>query len=263
MPRRPGRPHVAVLCALTWLACLNVSTRAHAQSQRAADTRYQDAHVDRVIMSSTAETHPEGTAFGSLYVVLPQVGYALTQRLQLSLTGFSDLGSRGNFVFDLTAKANLLRTRTLRVAALTSIALLHADRLSLAFGRIGAAAQWCFAATCESSINASGMVVLHDKGDLLIPYGGALGFVGHLSGVAKLLLEYGTLSSLADSFVSDQINIWYVGYGLRFSRPSWGFDVVFLRHMALKVPENRPSGPNIIDVLGLPLLIFTYRVGHD
>lgn len=263
MPRWIRSPGAVPLCTLIWLLSESQVSSAHAQSRRDTDTRYQDAHVDRVVFSPTAETHPEGTLFGSLYYVIPQVGFAPTQRLQLSVTGFSDLQSRGNFLFEATAKANLLRTRTLRVAALTAIDIVRLDGQSLAFGRMGATAQWCFADTCESSVSASGMLMIHDKADVLVPYGAAVGFIGHLGGATKLLLEYGTLASLADSFIADQLNVWYAGYGLRFSRASWGFDVVFVRELALKVPQNRRSGPNLGDVIGVPLLVFTYRVGHD
>lgn len=241
-----------------------MSSDARAQSARGTDSRYRDANVDRVILSPTAETHPEGTLFGSVYeIILPQVGYAPTQRLQLSLTGFSDLRSKGTFVMEATVKANVLRTRTLRVATITAIDILHGGGQSLVFGRIGGTAQWCFADTCESSVNLSGMLVIHDKADVLLPYGAALGFIGHISGATKLLLEYGTLSSFAGSWLTDRLNLWYVGYGLRFSRANWGFDLVFIRRLAQDVPQNRRSGPNLGDVVGLPLLVFTYRFGHD
>lgn len=245
---------------LAWL--VTGGTVAHAQSRRDTDVRSLDANVDRVILSPTAETHPQGTFFGSVYeFVLPQVGFAPNQRMQLSLTGFSDLKS--SFVLEATLKANLLRTRTLRIASITAIDVLRGDGQSLVFGRLGATAQWCFEDTCASSVNVSGMVLASNLADVLLPFGAAVGFIGRLSGGTKLLLEYGTLSSFSNAFGLDAVSFWYAGYGLRFFGRSWGFDLVMIRQLDMQLADNRRSGPNLIEFLGFPLLVFTYRFGHN
>ncbi len=240
---------------------------ANAQSRHDRDPRYMDANVDRVVLSPTAETHPQGTIYGSLYeIVLPQVGFAPTQRLQLSLTGFSDLAADPSYIFEITVKANLLRTRSWRIAALTAIDVLRAvddaagTTESLMFGRLGGTLQYCFGDACQSSVNVSGMLVLSDKADAFFPFGAALGFVGHVAGVAKVLLEYGTLNSFSEGFPIDAIPFWYVGYGMRFSQRSWGLDVVMIRDLDVKFPDGQRDGPNLGDVLGFPLLVFTYRL---
>jgi hypothetical protein len=265
MPSDARRPVGLFLAAI--MCASSAASVAQAQTRRESDPRYIDANVDRVVLSPTAETHPEGTIFGSLYeIVIPQVGYAPTQRLQLSLTGFSDLAANPSYVFEVTVKANLLRTRTLRIAALSAIDVLRAvddsagTTESLMFGRIGGTLQYCFGDACQSSVNVSGMLVLSDKADAFFPFGAALGFIGHVAGIAKVLLEYGTLNSFSEGFPIDAIPFWYVGYGMRFSQRSWGLDVVMIRNLDITIPDTQRNGPTLGDVIGFPLLVFTYRL---
>lgn len=253
--------HVFALCVFTSIGVMSTAA-GHAQSRRDTDPRYLDAHVDRVVLSSTAETHPAGTIFGSLYeIVIPQVGYAPTQRLQLSLTGFSDFSSDPNYVVEATVKANLLRTRTLRIAALTAIDVIRADREKLVFGRVGGTAQWCFGDHCESSLSLSAMAILFDKADVLFPFGAALGFIGQLAGIAKVLLEYGTLNSFSEAFPIDGLPFWYAAYGVRFSQRSWGLDVTMIRELSVKTPQGRDA--RFGDLVGIPWVVFTYRLEQD
>src|ERR1019366_2987154 len=63
-----------------------------APSGEPGDLRFRDANADRVILGSTAETHPKGTFFISDYeILLLQVGYAITDQLQVSVTGIPPL----------------------------------------------------------------------------------------------------------------------------------------------------------------------------
>lgn len=245
---------------------LSGTAPAGAQSRHDSDPRYSNAHVDRVVISPTAETHPQGTFFASLYDVLPQVGYAFNQRLQASVTGLRGFERDSGYFFEGTLKANVLRTRALRVAALTSIDMIGGgdSEQSLLFGRVGATVQWCLGEHCESSINVSAMAVVIDKADLVFPFGGAVGFIGHLDGSMKVLLEYGTLTSLSDGLpIGDVLPFIYAGYGIRFAYPNWAFDVTFIRSIDHGESESNATRPDLFDLLGLPLLSLTYRLGHN
>jgi len=262
-----GRTSPGWLIALpALLAMLSGTASAGAQSRHDSDPRYSNAHVDRVVISPTAETHPQGTFFASLYDVLPQVGYAFSQRLQASVTGLRGFERDSGYFFEGTLKANVLRTRALRVAALTSIDMIGGgdSEQSLLFGRVGATVQWCLGEHCESSINVSAMAVVIDKADLVFPFGGAVGFIGHLDGSMKLLLEYGTLTSLSDGLpIGDVLPFVYAGYGIRFAYPNWAFDVTFIRSIDHGESESNATRPDLFDLLGLPLLCLTYRLGHN
>lgn len=261
--RTPPRWLIALPALLAALWCTSAAT---AQARHDTDPRYSNAHVDRVVISSTAETHPQGTFFGSLYDLLPQVGYAFNQRVQASVTGLHGLKRDSGYFFEGTLKANVLRTREFRVAALTSIDILGGGDTdeNLLFGRVGATVQWCFGEHCESSINVSAMAVVIDKADLVFPFGGAVGFIGHLDGSMKLLLEYGTLTSLSDGLpIGDVLPFLYAGYGIRFAYPNWAFDVTFIRSIDHGESESNATRPGLFDLLGFPLLALTYRLGHN
>ena len=113
---------------------LTLAAGAHAQSAPEQSTpqqsaRHTDAHADRVLLVPSAETHPQGTLFASSYeIIILTVGYAFSDRVQASITGSTD--GHGGFG-DLDLKANLLRSRYLRMAVLTSIDFFHTRRATI------------------------------------------------------------------------------------------------------------------------------------
>src|SRR5207249_1867311 len=87
--------------------------------ESANDIRFTDAHADRVVLGSTAETHPQGTFFFSDYeVILLQFGYAVTDSLQLSVAGLPPLAKEQPYFFDFGLKLNVARTDVFRAALL-------------------------------------------------------------------------------------------------------------------------------------------------
>ena len=81
-----------VLCTLCLITGANAFAQDAAPAAADDDVRSRDAHLDRVLLVPTAETHPEGTLFITVYeLILPSVGYAITDDVQASVLGFTDL----------------------------------------------------------------------------------------------------------------------------------------------------------------------------
>jgi hypothetical protein len=222
--------------------------------------RHTQAHADRVILVPTAETHPAGTLFLSSYeIVVPSVGYAVSDRMHVSLTGLTDFEDA---FFELNVKANLLRSRFLRVAVLSSIDYASGgddDGAAMVFGRVGATAQICFDLPCMTSLSLSGMLVLHDELDTVLPLGLGAGFVARIDDDISALVEYAALLNAAREFEFIDLPLYLVNYGVRIApASSWALDVTMLREMASD--DTIRVGPaGLFDLLGIPFIAFTYR----
>jgi hypothetical protein len=244
---------------------LAIATRAHAQPAAPSTTdapelsaRHTDAHADRVLLVPTAETHPKGTLFATAYdLVVLSAGYALSDRVQTSVTGTTD--GHGGFV-DLDLKANVLRSRFLRVAVLTSIDFVHTrEGEDLLLGRIGASGQFCFELACRTSVTLHAMLIGQDEPDTLLPVGIGAGFIARVSSALSVLLEYDMLVNASRDLEFIDLPVFAVGYGARISTaPSWALDVALLRRMQSDA-SVRVTPPQLFDLLGVPLLAFTYR----
>jgi hypothetical protein len=223
-----------------------------------ASARHTDAHADRVLLVPTAETQPDGTIFASSYeIVLLSAGYALSDRLHISTTGTTDLT---NTFAELNLKANVLRSRWLRIALQSSIDYIRGKRGGpLLFGRVGGTAQICFELACRTSLSLAAMVVVHDEPDTILPLGLGAGFTARMSPSLSLLLEYSMLFNAARNLPLISLPVYLAGYGVRFSsHPSWALDLAFLRSMKSD-DRIRVVAPTLFDLLGVPLLAFTYR----
>lgn len=256
-----------LLSALVSALAFSAGPIGHAQADAAtprAETpqqsvRHTHAHADRVLLVPTAETHPRGTLFLSSYeIVVPSVGYAFTDRLQGSITGLTDFAG-GAFV-EVNLKANLLRSRALRVAALSSIDYVRGgEDGELLLGRAGATAQICFDLACRNSLSLSATLVAHDELDTVLPLGLGAGFTAQIDDDLVALLEYTALVNAAREFEFIDLPLYLVGYGVRIApHPSWSLDIAFLRELASN-PEIRPDGITLFDLLGVPFVAFTYR----
>jgi hypothetical protein len=242
---------------------LLLASSAQAQSVPAAtpaqSARHIDAHADRVLLVPTAETHPQGTLFATSYEILMlTLGYAFTDRLQASVTGLTD--GHGGLV-DLDVKANLLRSRWLRLAALTSIDFLHArgDEEDLLLGRPGVSAQLCFDLPCLTSVSLHAMLILHDEPNTLLPFGLGAGFIARMSSDVSVLLEYDMLVNASRDLDLIDLPVFAVGYGARISAaPSWALDLALLRRMQSD-ETVRLQPPKLFDLIGGPFIAFTYR----
>lgn len=244
------------------MIALLLASSAHAQSAPASapeqSARHLDAHADRVLLVPSAETHPQGTLFATSYEILMlSVGYAFTDRLQASVTGMTD--GHGGFV-DFDVKANLLRSRWLRVAALASIDFLHSrDGEDLLLGRPGVSAQLCFELACRTSLSLHATLIVHDEPNTLLPLGFGAGFVARMSSDVSALLEYDMIINASRDLDLIDLPVFAVGYGARISTaPSWALDIALLRRMQSD-ETVRLTPPTLFELIGAPFLAFTYR----
>ena len=150
-----------------------------------------EPHADRVVLSPTAYTHPRGTLFVSSYdVVLLQVGYAVTDRTQISVSATPPLGERGREVriafVDATLKTALVREGPVRAAALGSVSGAATSDGLLLVGRAGAVAQLCLRGDCQSSFSLSSSLVLAGRPLLASGVGASIRAGGHVSFVAEV-----------------------------------------------------------------------------
>ncbi|MCG8555292.1 MAG: hypothetical protein MJD61_08385 [Proteobacteria bacterium] len=220
------------------------------------------ANPDRVVLASTAETQPAGTAYFSSYeIFLLQFGYAFSDAVQATLTGLVDSETLSH-IAELTLKANVYRSESLRVAALTAIDYLGSESDQVLFGRIGASATFCFVRGCHSHFSLSGMLIAHHQLHVVLPVGLAAGFVVRISSNVSLLLEYSGLMTaiedLADLF-GEQMPVWSVNYGCRFGGPTWALDVAFIRVMRAQRQARLTPSQQLGRLFGVPFLAFTYR----
>ncbi len=215
-----------------------------------------DANADRVILMSTAETHPAGTFFFTDYeLVLLQFGYAITDQFQIALTGLPPLVEDQPYFFDLTAKLNLTRGPVFRAAAMGAFELVFDDDGDALYGfRAGGVGQFCFVATCQSSVSINLFTFFNDDIDDYFPVIASAGLSAHLSDLFSILVEPIYAFVIGDRTVG--LDGFILNYGIRLSGDVWGLDITLIR----------PIGEDFNDselILGVPWLSFTYRTDLD
>ncbi len=213
---------------------------------RLRDPRYGDAHVDRVVLVPTGETHPEGTLYFSSYeIVLLQAGYAVSDRTQITLTSMPPLARETVVPFDLTLKTVLARAPVFRVAALASLSgIAGIEPGTVVLGRAGGVVQLCFERTCRSSASVGSTLVL--AGPALFALNGA-GLIVSATEHVSVLLEVDAAIPIGSAL--NRYSGLAIAPGVRFSGEHLGLDFAFAH--ALDVLE----GP------GIPFLAATYRTG--
>ena len=245
---------IAVLGAL--FAC---APPAHAEGAGGpGDVRYNDANSDRVILYSTAETHPAGTVFFSDYeIVLLQIGYAITDSLQLSISGVPPLVSDQPYFFDVTAKLNLLRGDLFRAAvqiAGDGLFVPNSNPSSVFGLRIGGIGQLCFQPTCLSSLTLNAGTLLNNQllnsGHTVLPIYLGAGLTLHATDLIKILVEPNYAIAYGDGSISGPHGF-LLNYGIRLSGKQFGFDLAFVK------PFGGDTSGGI--VMGFPVISFTYR----
>ena len=246
--------------SLAALAALSLAAPAFAEESfdgsRAngpSDVRYLDANSDRVILFSTAETHPAGTFYFSDYeIILLQLGYAITDNFQISLTGVPPLVTRQPYFFDVTAKVNVLRTDGFRAALQVAGDVLASpdSNPSSIFGlRAGAIGQVCFSPTCLSSLTLNAGTLLNNQSNQVLPIYMAAGLTLHVSDLVKLMVEPTYAIAVGNGHV-DGPSGFILSYGIRLSGRQFGFDLAFVKPV---------GGDSSGIIMGVPVLSFTYR----
>ncbi len=211
----------------------------------ASDARWNDANADRVVLVPTAATHPAGTWYLSDYdVVVVQTGYALTDRMQLSLTLTPPLSKDFLLPIDLTLKGVVARAPRVRVALLGSVSgLLGYEGGEALLGRVGGATELCFDDDCRSSVSVAA--------DMLLA-GGAIVFTDGVGAIIRandtVAFLFELQSALPIGSADGQYNVLAGASGLRLSGRTWGVD------LAAEAPLDRRTSPQLI-----PFVAGTYR----
>ena len=227
---------------------------SHEAAAATGEERAEDANVDRVLLTPTAETQPKGAAFVSAYApVIGQLGYAFTDSIQASVAVAAPFPTKA-FVLDMTVKAKVLRRGPFRVAVilggdrLADTAEFQGAALGMRFGGVG---QLCFERRCRHSFSIDAEVSVTDRGNAHLPMFVSGGLIVQASQLVKILLEPMYEQGASPTGLTGQSGFVF-GYGLRFSTRRWGLDVALL-----KGTGELESGP----VVGLPWAAFTYRFG--
>jgi len=203
------------------------SVREPSLRERLGAPRYRDAHHDRLLFAPTAETHPRGSFYASsYYIVVLQVGYAVTDDTQISLTATPPLGEEGILPGDLSVKTVLLRAPRVTLAAIASASgILGFEEVSGFLGRAGGVVTFCADAdACRLSFSMSTNVALAGPASIL--FSGA-GFSYRAGGIVSLVAELDTALPLAEPV--GEANGLLGGAAVRLSGRAWGVDLGLMR----------------------------------
>jgi hypothetical protein len=222
------------------------------------EPRFKDANADRVILFSTAETHPAGTFFFTDHeLILLQFGYAFTDEIQLSLSGVPPLVKDQPYFFDLAFKATVLRTEVFRLGLIGAgtIVIAPSSEPDSFFGaRANAVGQFCFEKLCRHSFSLNVGTFVNSESNVLIPITLAGGAVIQASDLVKFLLEPAYALGVGEG-VESQPEGFLLNYGIRLSGRQFGFDIAFLRPF---FPDS-----DLPLIMGIPWVAFTYRTAND
>jgi hypothetical protein len=207
----------------------------------------RDAHHDRLLLAPTAETNPRGSFYvTSYYIVVLQLGYALSDTTQLSLTALPPLGD-GRFVpGDISLKTVLWREPRVSIAAIASASgVLGFEEFSGFLGRAGAVATFCVdERECRLGHSMSSNVALAGPASLLFNSAGLSFRAGRW---VSIVGELDTLIPLGEPV--GEANGILGGVGVRLSGRAWGVDLGML-----SAGKARESGTGLF-----PFLAATYR----
>jgi hypothetical protein len=218
------------------------------------EARFNDANSDHVILGSTAETHPKGTFFFSDYeIILLQFGYAVTDNLQLSITGVPPIVKEQPFWFDFSLKLNVVRTEVFRAALMAGFDLVVDGKSSskaYVGGHLAAVGQFCFETKCRSSVSPNVGTFLNNQSNSVLPIYGTLGLTIGTGTVVSVLVEPGVVGVVGTGqFAGASAAVGVIDYGIRLSGKNFGADIAFIR------PFSGDTGL----ILGVPWLALTYR----
>lgn len=209
--------------------------------------RLRDAHHDRVLIASTAETNPAGSFYATSYeIILLQVGYAVTDSTQVSLTATPPLGEEGVVPADVSIKTVVLRQPHVSVAAIASASgIVGFEEFSGFLGRAGGAITLCAEATqCPLAFSLNSSLAL--AGPASVWFNG-VGVSWRLGRIVSLLAEVDTLLPLSEPV--GEANGVLGGLGVRLSGRAWGVDLA-----VMKAGKARAETSNLV-----PFIAATYR----
>jgi hypothetical protein len=182
-----------------------------------------------------------------------QVGYAVTDHLQVSFTGIPPLFTDQPYFFDVTAKFNLHRGDVFRSAvqvAFDTVVSPTSNPRSVFGVRAGLIGQFCLIADCLTSFTLNAGTLLTDQPNAVVPVYFAGGLLVHITDVFKLMVEPNYTAAVGNGKVDGPTGL-LLNYGMRLSSKQFGFDLAFIKPLG-----SRDSGGF---VMGIPVVSFTYR----
>ena len=185
-------------------------------------------------------------SFADYEIVILQVGFALSDRTQFTVTSAPPLGEQPILPLDLTVKTVVLREPRMSLALMgSSTGLFGIEEANGFVGRVGAVVTFCEPAwTCRLGLSmASNVVLLGPASVALNGVGGSL----RLGKLVSILGEIDTAVPLGP--VIGEANAIVFGSGVRLSKPHWGLDLGAFVAGKARAP-----------VSALPWIAFTYRV---
>lgn len=192
-----------------------------------AAPRFRDAHHDRLLFAPTADTHPRGSFYASsYYIVVLQVGYAVTDDTQVTVTATPPLGEEGIVPGDLSVKTVLVRAPHVTLAAIGSASgVLGFEEVSGFLGRAGGVVTFCAdAEACRLAFSMSSNVALAGPASILFSGAGVSYRAGR---IVSLVAELDTALPLAEPV--GEVNGLLGGVALRLSGRAWGVDLGLMR----------------------------------
>jgi len=181
----------------------------------------------------------------SFEIVVLQVGYALSDSTQVTLTTTPPLGGEDViFLSDLSLKSAFVRDGPVRAAAIGSVSgLMGLEQGNFLLGRVGAVTELCLDQPCESSVTMGASALL--AGPAVLMVSGA-GVIWRLSNWAAVVVEVDTAIPLGRE--AADFNGIAVIPAFRFPFRTWSLDLGFFRPLDLDEP---------VEVL--PIVVFSYR----
>ena len=181
-----------------------------------------DPHADRVMLMPTSYTHPAGTwYFSSIEIVVLQVGYAIDDRTQVTVSGVPPLFEGALFPIDVSVKHVFVHDTHVRFATLGALTgLFGLEDGNFLVGRVGGVVSLCTTPQCDTSFNMASNLVLAGPATMSL---NSVGAIFGLSDWAALLVE----ADMSVPFGSQigEANAALLMGAFRFKGVSWGLDL--------------------------------------
>ena len=212
------------------------------------DSREADARVDRGLLHATAETQPKGSFTVSNYeLVLLQAGYAPTDWLQFSVTTLPPYFKGMPGFGDVAAKANFVRTRRFRAAAIVGTDIAGAGGMIAGGGHGGLVGQVCIPESCRGRVSLNTELVWTTETDDLGFHAG-LPVQIPVSKAVSVLLEPMVIGATTSP---TRETLGALGYGVRVGGPKFAADLGMIKPIGSEMGE--------VFLLGLPVVSVTFR----
>ena len=216
----------------------------------------EDANSDRALLMPTALTPPAGTfSFTNYEIFWMTASYSPTDNLQITAGTAVPLVADMPFVGTLSAKLQLAKTNTVRLALHGTIGGGVESGSGGSAGLVGGVLTYCLDAQCLSHLNGyvgAGITVESSAAvPMIIAASGVFRLTNRLRAVVELDTAYvaGDFANTGNSFLAN--------YALRFTGPNLGVDFGFIKLFV--------DGEDVLSEvpLGIPFVSFTYRGGPN